>query len=136
MHYILDEHKNPVPESDFIKWAIWFETSSEACTVGNDYLPYGDEQIHISTVFLALAHVAADERQGIMLYETMVFGPDDVIKKLIEMSESETRSIISQMFGGFDIQKRYQTRQEAERGHQTMVQFVTVCLAKMALGEE
>jgi hypothetical protein len=32
--------------------------------------------------------------------------------------------------GGIDIQKRYQTRSEAEEGHKRMCEFLEVCLAQ------
>ena len=134
--YILDENKNPVPEPDIMKWTRWYEEADakDERHIGNDYIPYQEESIQVSTVFLAQGHIDTrlnDTMSFDMLYETMVFAPNDVIERLSKMSETETRSIFCQILGGWDIQKRYRTREEAERGHQAMVQFVTVCLAQM-----
>src|SRR5438445_21957 len=103
-HYTLDEQGNPVLETDLIKWAIWFGESMEQRRVGSTEL--GD--IHISTVFLGSVHVSKDfENDNEMLYETMVFGTDAHIARLMEISETDDRSIFTTFFGGFDIQKRY-----------------------------
>jgi hypothetical protein len=126
-HYILDEQGNPVPEPDLIKWARWFHDSIEQRRVGSTEL--GD--IHISTVFLGSVHISKElDNDNEMLYETMVFGTDADIARLIELSETDDRSIFTTFFGGFDIQKRYETREQALQGHRNMCIFVDTCLTK------
>lgn len=123
MHYILDEEGNPVPEPDWLKWATWYETAERH--VGDTHM--GD--IHISTVFLSMPHVALHS-DAPMLYETMVFADDATLAKLLELAETDDRSIMGKIFGIIDIQKRYATRKEAEEGHKHMCTFIEVCLAK------
>ncbi len=69
-----------------------------------------------------------------MFYETMVFAEDAVLHRLTALSESNNRSLISQVFGGIDIQERYATKEEAMVGHKLMCNFVEVCIAKGVLG--
>src|SRR5215475_12780845 len=70
--YILDEHGEPKPEPDLMKWARWFETAERH--VGNTTLPGG---IRISTIFLDLDHsFSFTEDAKPMLWETIVFKPD------------------------------------------------------------
>ena len=125
LHYILDGQGNPILEPDYLKWLVWQERAGRH--IGNDY--FGD--IHISTVFLGLAHISKEiGNDNVMLYETMVFASDEVLEKLLEISETDDRSIFSTFFGGIDIQKRYATKDEAERGHKMMCIFVETCLTK------
>lgn len=124
-HYILDEQGNPVIEPDLLKWAAWLQKTDRH--VGDTHLG----TIHISTVFLASPHISKElDNDNIMLYETMVFASEEILAKLLEISETDDRSIISMFFGGFDIQKRYETRQEAEQGHKNMCVFIETCLTK------
>jgi|SRR5579859_1154669 len=124
-HYILDEQGNPVPEPDFLKWGRWFETAERHVgdtTLGN---------IRVSTVFLGIPHISKETGiDGTMLYETMVFADDAILTRLMELSETDDRSIFTSVFGGVDIQKRYATRDEAIAGHRQMCEFVALCLAK------
>lgn len=97
-HRYILDGKTPRPEPDLIKWAKWFEAN-----VGNRHVAktsIGDLQV--STVFLAIDH-QFDQGPPI-LFETMVFGGDD------------------------DMQTRYHTWEEAERGHEAIV-------AKLCSGE-
>jgi hypothetical protein len=121
-HYILDEEGNPVPEHDTIKWGKWYQTAERH--VGDT--DFGDT-IRVSTVFLSIPHVAMHS-DAPMLYETMVFANDAIISRLLELSEHDDRSIISQALGGVDIQKRYATRDEALQGHAQMCNFIEVCI--------
>jgi len=64
-HYILDG-KTPVPVSNVITWAMWFETAKR--TVAHDEI----NGVRISTVFLGMDH-----RYGPgppLIFETMIFG--------------------------------------------------------------
>lgn len=64
-YYILDDDHNPVPETDVLKWAQWFETFNRH--VRSEMVgPY-----HVSTVFLGLDMNLFDGPP--LLYETMVF---------------------------------------------------------------
>lgn len=81
----------PALEPDLLKWAMWFGTADRTVgkTVVGDYV--------VSTVFLALDHNFGG---GIpILYETMIFGPDD--------AQSDTW--------------RYATVEEAQEGHERVV---------------
>lgn len=64
--YILNEHGDPKPEADLIKWARWFETAHRK--VADENLP----MCRVSTVFLGLNHNWNDGPP--VLWETMVFG--------------------------------------------------------------
>jgi hypothetical protein len=67
--YILDENKNPVLETDMLKWGTWMSTISSrrvACT----FDPVNGSEI--STVFLGLDHNYGSGPP--ILWETMVFG--------------------------------------------------------------
>ena len=121
IHYILDEQGNPVPEPDTIKWGKWYQTAERH--VGQN--TFGS--IDVSTVFLAIPHVSLHSDVP-MLYETMVFAPDDILQRLLELSESDDRSIISKVLGGVDIQIRYETREEAIQGHARICNFIEVCI--------
>jgi len=123
-HYILNEQGEPVPEPDMLKWGRWFQSAERH--VGDTY--FGD--INVSTVFLGIYHVSKETGKDNMLYETMVFADDATLARLIELSETDDRSIMAMFFGSFDIQKRYATRAEAVQGHKNMCAFIEVCVAK------
>jgi hypothetical protein len=132
MHYILDSDGNPIPEPDLLKWATWYKTSTEQRQIGNTHL--GD--IRVSTVFLSLPHVSKElGNNDMMLWETMVFASDAILARLMELSETDDRSVVAMFIGGVDIQKRYATKEEALRGHKAMCTFVEVCLTKGLLDE-
>ena len=79
----------PTPEPDILKWGRWFEQAREARIVAKTDI---GENVHVSTVFLALDHSFGGDRP--LLWETMIFGgPHD----------QETW--------------RYSSRAEAEAGH-------------------
>lgn len=63
--YILDG-KKPIPCSDLMEWASWFETSNRR--VAQDEI--GDAQI--STVFIGLDHSFGNGPP--LVFETMIFG--------------------------------------------------------------
>ncbi len=130
LHYILDEQGNPVFEPNYIEWARWYETAERH--IGDTTL--GD--IRISTVFLSLPHVSKEiGNDNMMLYETMVFADEATLKRLLELAETDDRSIFSQVFGGIDIQKRYATRSEALQGHKNMCIFIETCLTNGLLAQ-
>jgi hypothetical protein len=125
--YILDGQGNPVVEPDPIKWARWYKNDDNR-VVGSNW--FGGEAIHVSTVFLSLSCISKDLKDNReMLYETMVFADKPILARLILISGTNDRSIISLFFGGTNIQKRYATRSEAEQGHKTMCKFVETCLS-------
>ena len=129
-HYILDCQGNPVPEPDFLKWAAWFEEADRQ--VAETF--FGD--IRVSTVFLSLSHVSKEVgNDATMLYETMVFADENILQRIMELSETDDRSIIAMFTGSIDIQKRYATKAEAEQGHKQMCIFIATCLEKGLLRE-
>lgn len=65
------------------------------------------------------------------LYETMVFADQDILLKLMDLSEQDTRGIIGLALGMPEIQKRYKAKEKALAGHKTMCEFVTFALKKM-----
>lgn len=95
--YIL-KGKKPIPEPDVLKWGKWFETSQEDRIVKQQTLKNGN---WVSTVFLGLDHNFSGIGKPI-LFETMVFSSK-------ELGE------------GSDDTNRYETWEEAEKGHKTMV---------------
>jgi hypothetical protein len=68
--YKLDEAGDPVPCTDPIEWAVWFEQSDAVRIVANTDLPSG---VNVSTVFLG---IDMSMREDPMLWETMIFGGD------------------------------------------------------------
>ncbi|SRR6266568_5076961 len=129
-HYILNEQGEPVLEPDFMKYARWFEAAERH--IGNTW--FGD--IRVSTVFLGIDHSFSSVEGGSpVLWETMVFADEAILTRLMELSETDDRSILAQFFGGIDIQKRYSSRKAAEEGHQLMCIFIATCLAKGLLRE-
>ena len=94
--YILDENGEPQSEPDLMKWAEWMERDDRVLRKTD----VGESRI--STVFLGLDHRFGDDGPP-LLFETMVFG------------------------GTLDQkQDRYATRQEAMRGHDSMVSRVAI----------
>jgi hypothetical protein len=125
--YILDDEGNPVPEPDLLKWASWFEDIDNR-RIAETY--FGD--IHVSTVFLAMLHHDKNtlSTDCTMLFETMVFADNETLARIMELSETDDRSIIAMFIGETDIQKRYRMRDEALKGHQKMCAFLDVCINK------
>jgi len=66
--YILDEHGEPVPCEDLMKWASQFEQDWERRIVKQEQI--GDSKV--STVFLGLDHGFG--KGDPVLWETMIFG--------------------------------------------------------------
>lgn len=137
LHYRLDEQGNPVPEFDLLTWAKWMEHSYPARRVDQMVFRAGTPgEIEVSTVFLGTAH--PDWRHLLedtpvsydMLYQTMVFAEEPILARLLELAETDDRSIIAQAFGLIDIQKRYATKEQAKAGHKNMCHFIETCLAQ------
>jgi hypothetical protein len=93
--YVLDSHE-PKPEPDHITWARWFETADRV--VRQDHSVGG--KWFVSTVFLGIDHSFLEEQP--ILFETMVFA---------EGGSAEE-----------DACERYATWEEAERGHEELVE--------------
>ena len=132
-HYRLDKQGNPVPEFDLLTWAKWMEHSWPARCVDQVVFRAGTPgAIKVSTVFLGTVHPNPRNLQDDtpMLYETMVFTEEPILARLLELAETDDRSIIAQAFGGIDIQKRYATKEQAKAGHKKMCHFIEVCLAQ------
>ena len=85
----------PVPATDLIEWATWYETSGDERRVADTTV--GDARV--STVFLALDHSFGGPVP--VLWETFVFG--------------------GALDGEMD---RYSFREDAEVGHTAMVERV------------
>ncbi len=64
-NYIL-KGKEPIIETDLIKWAQWFKTADRH--VKSTILP---DNVRVSTIFLGMNHGFDGE---ILLFETMIFG--------------------------------------------------------------
>jgi hypothetical protein len=113
----MDEQGNIIPVEDFLEWSIWFAEANR--TIGRTQIG----ELTVSTVFLGLSHVSnnfADER-GEYLFETMVFGPDELLQKLLAETPEVDASIFAKVFGMTDIQRRYRTAEEARQGHAVIV---------------
>lgn len=95
--YILDEHHNPIPEPDPIRWAEWFE-KGERVVRRESVGPY-----FISTVFLGMDHNMWHPDHHPLLYETMVFDANGSAN------------------GEMDIQERCATWDEAVAQHDRIV---------------
>lgn len=96
--YILDETGNPVPEPDFKAWGRWMATANRH--VGKDDI----DGVRVSTVFLGIDHQWAHDPPPV-LWESMVFvdGVD-----------------LAEKFPSLE-QRRYTSREAAERGHADLV---------------
>lgn len=128
-HYVLDDEGNPVAEPDFLKYARWFETAERH--VGDT--SFGN--IRVSTIFLGTPHINKKTGKDDMLYETMVFADVALLARLLELSETDDRSIVAHFAGTVDIQKRYATKAEALQGHKNMCTFIETCIVKGLLPE-
>jgi hypothetical protein len=98
--YILDGH-TPVPCEDVLEWGAWYEDPSHRRVGLTDV-----GMFHVSTVFLGIDHNFQGEGAPI-LFESMVF------------YESGKKGD-----GVLDLQRRYATWEEAERGHERVIGFV------------
>jgi hypothetical protein len=85
-------------------------------------------------VFLGIDHQFVPGGPPV-LWETMVFADDAILRRLVELSETDDRSIIAKFTGSFDIQKRYTSRAEAEEGHRNMCVFIETCLTMGLVGQ-
>lgn len=92
-YYTLDG-KKPVPCSDVMVWAHWYEKANR--TVRITKLPDG---VLVSTVFLGIDHSWSGVEP--VLFETMIFGGDH-----------------DQFF------ERYSTWEQAEAGHQRAIELI------------
>ena len=92
--YSLDG-RTPVPEPDLMRWAMWLETADRRVALTDH------ELFRVSTVFLGLDHNFSRTGPPI-LFETMAFSDD------------------LQLDG--DTCQRYATWEDAEIGHQAMVE--------------
>lgn len=103
--WTLDEGGNPRPERNVLRWAKWLEGAGEARTVAQTELPGGRI---VSTVFLGIDHNFSfhgpDVERLPVLWETMVFRADGK---------------------GWGVQRRYQSREDALAGHQSIVEELT-----------
>jgi hypothetical protein len=86
----------PVQTDDVLEWAVWIESTMENDARHVARTGVGD--LSVSTVFLGINH-----QHGIggppILYETMIFGAND------------------------EYCERYETRDQAERGHKEAVKI-------------
>lgn len=94
--WILDENHQPIPVGNSLEWVLFNDDLSKRRVAETDVTP----EVRVSTVFLGLDHNYKGTGAPI-LFETMVFGN-------IEDGQS-------------DYQRRYETREEAEIGHEATV---------------
>jgi len=69
--YVLDEHGQPKPELDTLKWAEWFEHDERRIVRQQRWQRPDGKEVFVSTVFLGLDH-AWGHREPV-LWETMTF---------------------------------------------------------------
>jgi hypothetical protein len=94
-YYTLDANGQPVACPDLHAWGRWYEANQEAKRI--DLTEVGD--VEVSTVFLGLDHNHRLVGPPV-LFETMTFGGDEATDQM---------------------QWRYHTRDEAQRGHAAIV---------------
>lgn len=110
-YYLLDDDGEPVPTTDVMRWAVWFEQSADQRVLKQDYVEGERHTVEIfgrahhggvgvSTVFLGLDHNHRATGPPI-LWESMVFG--------------------TSLDG---TQRRYASREEALAGHARLVEDV------------
>jgi hypothetical protein len=123
--YMLDADGEPVETDDLLEWCRWFETADRS--VGDTHLG----PLRVSTAFLGVPHcdnsLTGDGFD--FLWETMVFGPTKVVECVEQQSGGDHRSLFAKILGTPDFQRRYRTRQEAEAGHEKVVELVRSALA-------
>lgn len=101
--YILTDDHEAVPCNDALQWARWYENADRV--VASTYI--GDQkQIHISTVFLGIAHNYDTSNSRTILFETMIFCNGH------------------SAFHGYQV--RYSTWYEAVLGHEEACKHVTI----------
>src|SRR3954467_15669471 len=76
-YYILDDEHHVVPV-DMMTWAKWFEHGSNRTVAWTQVT----SEITVSTVFLGMDHRFWGDGPP-LLFETMIFAPDEVKKKLV-----------------------------------------------------
>jgi hypothetical protein len=127
-YYKADKDWNVIPCRNMLEWARWFETADRIVEL-TEVLG-----VSVSTVFLGVPHahpqsfLLTDYDNAPLLFETMVFGPDDVIEQLTKATSEDLSSILAKFCGSFDIQKRYRNIAEARAGHKEMVDYVRAVL--------
>lgn len=102
LHYILEGH-TPVVEPDLLTWARWLESADRRVALTEH------EFFRVSTVFLGLDHQFG--RGPPLLFETMVFMKtgNPAATNILERADEDIR------------QQRYANWEDAELGHQAMV---------------
>lgn len=101
--YILDEHREPKLEEDFMEWSKWFTENDPRVVQDLDEGLTGPEDSHrvlVSTIFLGIDYSFGLGSKP-LLWETMVLGG---------------------LLGG--EQRRYTSEEDAYIGHQEMCQRV------------
>jgi len=101
MKYILDDKDNVIPCEDVIKWGKWFEDNRSRRILCRTYLT---PEVYVSTVFLAMDHGSLHPDDKPILWETAVMG--------LKGAEE---------FEGYG---RYETREEAIKGHWETIEEV------------
>src|SRR5262245_25848747 len=92
--WVLDDEGKPVPATDTIAWAKWFQTANRV--VAQTHV----KNILVSTVFLAIDHNFGCGGAPI-LWETMIFGGEHS-----------------------NFQQRYTSKEDALKGHRKAVALV------------
>jgi hypothetical protein len=120
MRYKMDEDGNIIPVEDLLEWVVWYAEADR--TIGKTQIG----ELTVSTVFLAMSHRSNNfaEDGDDYLFETMVFGPDELLQKLHAQTPEVDTSIFAKVFGMTDIQRRYRSAEEARQGHAAIVAAV------------
>lgn len=124
-YFKCDSDWNPIPCSDVLEWARWFETADRK-VARTEVLG-----VTVSTVFMGITMCSPsfDDDSIDYLFEMMVFGADELIEQISGSTTDDVNSIFGKFFGFTEVQKRYKTYDEAKAGHEEMVKFVTQVLA-------
>lgn len=111
---ILNEKKEVVPVRSMLEWADWLVSSTEEGRADKRRVAKTSLNGHcISTVFLGIDHGFLT---GPLWFETMVFPEGE--KPIVPELGGKLREYLS------EIQLRYATYAEAEKGHQTVVEMI------------
>jgi hypothetical protein len=68
--------QTPIPEPDTLKWAVFMDDFENNCRVGSDFID--NNNYRVSTIFLGIDFSAYLLNHEPQLFETMIFGLNDI----------------------------------------------------------